>query len=88
MVPPLNIEEESASDSDDDHDDAQSARSHQTSTSEAASVASNLLRDSRARAMKLLAKSAPTPPADITQVLSTEIDDIITTDSQDDEEGF
>ena len=89
MVPPLNTEEESASDSDDDHDDAQSARSHQTSTSEAASVASNLLRESRARAMKLLAKTAPTPPADITQVLSTESDDINTTDSEeDDEEDF
>mmetsp|Transcript_19264 Transcript_19264/g.28481 ORF Transcript_19264/g.28481 Transcript_19264/m.28481 type:complete len:518 (+) Transcript_19264:347-1900(+) len=88
MVYPLINEEETSSDNDDAHDDAQSVRSHQTATSEAASVASNLLQESRARAMKLLAKTAPTPPADITQVLSTESDDIITNDSEDDEDYF
>jgi len=56
-------------------DDAKSVRSYVTTVSESASVASNLLQGSRARAMMLLAKAAPEPPQEITQILSTDSDD-------------
>ena len=67
----FSIQEE---DEDGDNDDARSVVSHISQASEAASMASNLLKESRMRALKLLSKSTPAPPTEITQVQSSDSD--------------